>query len=524
MGALGRVVAATATRYPFSLIDHDQVSLAFGGGLTYSGIAIGPDSALRLSAVYACTAIIAESTAALPLHIYEDLGDRGKRPAPEHPLQERLHDQPNRYQTAIEFREMMTAFALLRSAGIAEQRRTGRRGDVELIPLHPDCISREYTASGVERFRYYDPLRNGEERVLIPDDLLILRGRFGRSVLDYARDDFGLALQQNRYAMALYKRGLRSPGALTHQHALSPKARRNLRKALDEYAAGGDNEGRPLLLEEGMTWTAIGLNNEQAQFLDSRKFSVAEVARWFRVPLHKIQDLDRSTNNNIEQQAKEFVDDTMVPWCTRWEQSIRRDLIVDHRFYAKHNIAGLLRGDTESRYKAYALAIQWGWMNPNEARELEDRNPYAGGDLYQRPLNMERITGDRTEASGFAYIDGGSGRVISLDDTTRSQLRVIVKDAAARAARKETAAIAKLAERTDATGPDWTSGVQDFYREHAEFIGSLLHVPDEAAQEYAAARCAAVLELGAAAALPDVGALTNLALERADVLRLPTAA
>lgn len=520
MTALGRVAAAGAGTYSFKLTDEwavDQVS----GIRTSAGVAVNAESAMRISAVYAAVAIIAETTGALPLHMYESLGRQGKRPAPDHQLEEKLHHQPNDYQTAVEFREMITAFALLRGAGIAHRRRTRGGRDFDLIPLHPDALTREVTARG-ERYVYYDA-RTRERKTLMPEDLFILRGRFGKSVIEFARDSLGLARVMDVYAGNLFSRGARPSGILTHQKLLSPKARRNLRQALDEYAAGGDNAGRPMLLEEGMTWTAIGMKNSDMEFLESRKFSISEIARWFRVPPHKLQDLERATNNNIELQSLEFVVDTMVPWCTRWEQSIRRDLIGDVRFFAKHTLAGLLRGDTKSRYEAYALAIQWGWMSPNEARALEDANPYAGGDLYQRPLNMEPITG----GAATAFLDGATGRVVSLDDTTRGYLRALVRDGAGRAVRKESASIGKLAERTEATGPEWREGIHSFYREHAEFVGTLLHLPDEAAQQYAATRAAQVLEHGPGVLAADFAAideLTSLSLERADVLRLPAAA
>ena len=344
--ALGRVAAAGTVTYPFKLTDQwavDEIS----GTRSAAGVAVNADAAMRISAVYAAVSIIAETTGSLPLHMYESLGDAGKRPVPDHALEEKLHYQPNDYQTAVEFREMMTAFALLRGAGIAERRRIRGGRDFDLVPLHPDALTRERTARGW-RYRYYDD-RTRQSRVLMPEDLFIVRGRFGKSVIDFARDSLGLARQMDIYAGNLFARGARPSGVLTHQKLLSPKARRNLRLALNEYAAGGDNEGRPMLLEEGMEWQAIGMKNSDMEFLESRKFSIAEIARWFRVPPHKLQDLDRATNNNIELQSLEFVVDTMVPWCVRWEQSIRRDLIGDVRFFAKHTLAGLMRGDTKSQ-------------------------------------------------------------------------------------------------------------------------------------------------------------------------------
>jgi HK97 family phage portal protein len=526
MTAFGRVAAASRVVYPFTPTSHEVVS-QLGGGTTRFGVSIGPERAMRISAVYGAVSIISETLAALPLHMYEDLGARGKRPAPEHPLDERLHDTPNQYQTALEFREMMTAFALLRGRGVAEKRRAGPR-DYELIPLHPDALAREWTREGDVRWRYRDPMRGGEERVLTADEVFVLGGRFGKSVIEYARDSLGLALTMEGYAGSFYQRGARHSGVLSHPKLLSPKARKNLRGALNEYAAGGDHEGRPMLLEEGMTWTQISLSNKDAEFLESRKFSVAEIARWFRVPPHKLQDLERSTNNNIEHQAIEFVTDTILPWCERWEQVIGRDLITTPRFFAEHNLSALLRGDSKSQAEAWALGIQWGWLSPNEVRSMDNKNPYVGGDLYQRPLNMEPVGSGGSQPGAVAYIDGTDGKVISLSDSTRGHLRLMVKSAAGRAVRKETAAIAKLAERTGAAGPEWIAGVTDFYREHATFVTELLHVPVESAEQYVTSRAAAVLERGPAAIASleagQVAELTDLSLQKADVLRLTTAA
>jgi len=524
MTALGRVLAAS-TSVTFNMTDDYEVGRTWGGAATHAGIRMTADSSMRISAVYGAVSIISETTGALPLHMYEDLGERGKRIAPEHILDEKLHELPNEYQTAIEFREMMTAFALLRGRGIAKRKKKNGGRDFDLIPLHPDCIVREITTrTAKERYRYTDP-HTGQTEVLLAEELFIVRGRFGRSVIDFARDTLGLARQMDIYAGNLFARGARPSGVLTHQKLLSPKARRNLRKAIDEYAAGGENEGRPMLLEEGMTWEQIGMKNSDMEFMESRKFSVAEIARWFRVPPHKLQDLERSTNNNIEMQSMEFVVDTMVPWCVRWEQSIQRDLVGDKSFFARHTLAGLLRGDTKSRYEAYAMAVQWGWMSPNDVRRLEDQNPYAGGDLYQRPLNMEPVGSGAPGA--VAYLDGESGKVISLHEETRGYLRALVRDGAARAIRKESESIAKLAERTDASGAEWRDAVHGFYRKHAEFVGSLLHLPTESAEQYVAGRAALVLDGGPDALAADFAAideLTNLSLERAEVLRLPAAA
>lgn len=507
MGALGRVMAGDVS-IPFTPSTYDQ---ALTSSKWMAGIDVTPDVAMTIDAVYACTTVISESIATAPLHMYETLGEDGKRPAPDHPLEEKLHDEPNDYQTAIEFREMMTAFALLRGKGVAEVL-PGPSGPVDQVrPLHPDLIVEEVTQSGRRRFRYNDPILH-RERILLPDEVFVVRGRFGRSVLSYARENFALQISMRRYASGLYEHGARFQGVVQHPKTLSDKARQAIRRALDEYRSGGEREGRPLLLEEGMEWQSISLTNRDAEFLATRKFDVATTARWFRVPLHKIQDLDRSTNNNIEHQAIEWVTDGLVPWAERWEQAIRRDLIIDQvRYFAEHNMDGLLRGDIETRYKAYALGRQWGWLSVNDIRRLENKNPIEGGDVYLEPLNMTSAEGER-----LAY-------TAPISVQAKGYLRAMVRDQAARAVRKEEASLAKLAQQTGGSGDAYRDGVVAFYREHADFVAKVLRISDEAAAAYASTRCRQTLDGGD----PDdepVTQLTNLAIERADVLRLPAAA
>jgi HK97 family phage portal protein len=481
------------------------------GMATLAGIYVSPEGAMKISAVYASVRTIAETLASVPLHMYQRIGDGGgKREARNHPLEDLIARRPNHYQTALEFREMLSAFALLRKFGIAEIR-AGDRGPVDqLVPLHPDLVREETLPDGTRRYRYRDPLQSNAERILLDDQVFVLRGPFGKSVLDYARENFGLAMALERAAAALMGRGVRAQGVLQHPKLLSDKARENLRKGLDEYGAGGAKEGRPMLLEEGMEWQSVSITPEQAQFLDSRRFSVADIARWFRVPLHKIGELTRSTNNNIEHQGLEFVTDTMMPWAERWEQAISRDLILaPQTYFAEHNLDGLNRGDLLGRYQAYAIGRQWGWLATNDILRRENMNPIAGGDDdYLTPMNM--TTGADGQAS-VAFAPRPSVQALGY-------LRVMVRDAAGRSVRKESAAIAKIAERTGGSGAAWTAGIREFYAEHATFVATLLKLGEEDAQAY----CAGRLELLAGQASGDdpeterIGQLAALAISRAD--------
>lgn len=470
---------------------------------TVAGQSVTPESALHVGTVYACTTVIAETLGAQPLHMYERIADGARKPAPNHPLEELLHDQPNRYQTAIDFREMMTALALLRGRGIAELI-PGPRGPVDQIkPLHPDLVTTKTLPDGTKTYDYRDPLLKGRTRTLLDDEVFILRGRFGMSVVELAAQTIGVSLAMEQYAANLFARGARPSGVLTHPKTLSDPLREAMNKALAAFAAGGDRQGKPLLLEDGMTWTQMGMSSKEAEFIAMRQFTVNEIAgRWFRVPPHKVGELTRSTNSNIEQQSMDFQTDTMLPWAERWEQAIRRDLIIaKQRFFAEHDLDSLVRANIELRYQAYAFARQWGWMSVNDIRAKENMNPVDGGDVYQVPLNMGNAGGAAPSAE------------------VENRLRLLVRDAAGRAVRKETAAITKLAPLAGQDPEQFARGVHEFYTGHGAFVAQLLRIPREDAIEYAQT---AATRLVATGVLDDeldrIDVLTHLAHDRSFVI------
>lgn len=439
---------------------------------TPSTTMITAESAMTIPVVYACVSVIAETIASVPLDMFERVNEDVRRSAPNHPIDDLLHDQPNEYQTAIEFREMMTAFAILRGKGIAEIR-SGQRGAVDsMVPLHPDLIRREVTATGQVRYPYRDPLQGGQERILLPEDLLIVRGRFGVSVLDFARNSLGSALALEEYGKKVWERGARTPSTLTHPKNWQEPARENLRKALDSYSASGANAGRPMLLEEGMVWTSIGLSNEDAQFVETSQASVATGCRWFRVPPHKVADLSRATFSNIEHQAIEFVTDCIRPWAVRWEQAIKRDLIIAKgRFYAEHNLEALLRGDIKSRAEAYAILRRIKVLNADEIRKRENLNPIpdGSGQVYENP-DIQVDQPSRTAAA---------------------MARTFILDSADRLVRREQSAVAKL--WTAHQGEDRDREIRDYYIGHARAVSEQMHVRESDAARYAAGRCHRVM-------------------------------
>src|SRR3990167_9359990 len=357
---------------------------------SFGGMNITPETAMACSAVFASVRAISEDVASLPLFMHQRRADGGKTRAPFHPLYDLLHDQPNRWQTAFEFREMMQGHVLLRGNAYA-QIVSGPRGPVDqLVPLHPDRVKPEVGEDG--NIRYRVRRKNGTEYILLDDEMFHLRGLSsdgltGLSVIALARESVGLALSAEAYGGRFFNASASPSGTLTTDQKLSPEAAERMAADWQKKHAGIDNAHKVVVLEEGLKWQQIGMTSEDAQFLETRIHQVQDIARWFRMPPHKIGELSRATFTNIEHQAIEYVVDTVRPWCVRWEQRIDADLIMNRAvFFAQHNVDALLRGDTQSRYNAHGMSIRDGWQNRNEVRERENMNREEGLDEFLQPV------------------------------------------------------------------------------------------------------------------------------------------
>jgi HK97 family phage portal protein len=380
------------------------------GATTTSGVWVNPDTALRLAAVFACVRVIAEGLAMLPIKIYRR-GDNGRKTEePGNPLYSILHDQPNPFQTAFEFVEMMTGHVLLRGNAYAYIDRADYDGrNLDLFPLHPDRIKPYLLSTG--RMAYeYRPI-SGPVKVFLQEEIFHLRGYstdgiIGISPVTLMREAIGQAMAAEEFASRFYSNDATPPMVFRHPEELSPTAYNRLRQSIQEQHAGLANAHKPWILEEGMEVKKVGVSPRDAQYLEGRKFSVVEIARIFRVPPHMIADLDRATFSNIEQLSIEFVKFSLMPWIARWQQAIKARLMsaksqatLEARFYLRD----LLLGDMAARGQYYAIMRNWGLMNANECRADEDLNPREdpGGEAYLEPLNM-------TE-EGIGNANGGGG-------------------------------------------------------------------------------------------------------------------
>lgn len=366
-----------------------------GLGSTNTNIVVNEQTAMSVSAVFSCVRIISETVASLPLVTYERTRD-GKQRAVKHPLYNVLHDVGNDEMTAFLVREIMQQHLCTHGTAYAEKELDGAGRLKGLWPLRPDHVTTVRTPEG--DLAYQVVLPNGQQ-VVFPKERIFKIVGFGgdgikgASILSMAREAIGLAIATEQYGAKFFGSGARPGGVLEHPGALTEEAASRLRTSWNEMHSGLDKSHRIAILEEGMSYKQIGLPPEDSQFLQTRKFQIEEICRIFRVPPHLVGSLDRATFSNIEHQGIDFVVHTIRPWLVRWEQAILSQLLTPEerkRYFAEHNVDGLLRGDIKSRYEAYAIGRQNGWLSADDIRGLENQNPLPDGQgqKYLVPLNM----------------------------------------------------------------------------------------------------------------------------------------
>ena len=370
---------------------------SFFFGSTSSGKPVNETTAMQMTAVYSCVRILSEAVAGLPLNIYRYNDSGGKEKAFTHPLYRLLHDEPNPEMTSFAFRETLMSHLLIWGNAYAQVIRNARGEVVALYPLMPNKMTVDRDQNGRLFYVYQRGAEDSkalgsESRVILsPPDVLHIPGLgfdglIGYSPIAMARNAIGLAIATEEYGAKFFANGAAPSGVLEHPGTLKDPQR--IRDSWNAAHKGSENSHRIAVLEEGLKYTPIGISPEQAQFLETRKFQINEIARIFRVPPHMLADLEKSSFSNIEQQSLEFVKYTLDPWVVRWEQSMCRVLLSESEkpgYFIKFNVDGLLRGDYASRMSGYATARQNGWMSANDIRELENLDriaPELGGDLY----------------------------------------------------------------------------------------------------------------------------------------------
>lgn len=401
MGYVSRAMdRAIERRFHPSVFDSKLYGFWGGGRRSASGTYVSENTAMCIGAVFACVRLISGTLSALPFITYERLQPRGKRRATDYFAYQLLHDRFNEEQTSMEAREMLQGHLLLRGNAYAAIDRDGYGMPVRIVPLHPDHVIPRRLRTG-ELVYDWRPTDGQQPRVFRQDqhEIMHLRsfigkdGITGMSVIEMARESFGMALALEEYGARMFSHGAAFTGMLKHPGRMKADKHEQLRKDFAEKYSGLENAWKPLILEEGMDWVTIGMNAHDAEFLASRKFQISDVARWFLVPPHMVGDVERSTSwgSGIEQQMQGFLNFTMSYWFKLWEQDVKRDLIPQEdsdRYFAEFLLEGLLRADTAARGEFYSKMFGIGAFSPNDILEKENMNGYHGGDEHFMPLNM----------------------------------------------------------------------------------------------------------------------------------------
>jgi HK97 family phage portal protein len=450
---------------------------------------VTPESSLRLSAVFACVRVLAETMASIPLQMYERKSKGERERITDHPLI-RVLDDPNPYMTQFDVTETLVQHLALRGNAFCQIDYDERGRIVGLWPLPPQNII-ESKIQGDQRLYLYQDEK--DTRWISSEIIWHLRGigngLWGYSPIGLMRRAVSLGLSAEEFGWRFFENDARPGIVLEHPGKLSDEAHKNLRESFEEAHKGLSKSHRATILEEGMKIHEVGIPPEDAQFLETRKFQVTEIARIFRVPPHMIADLERSTNNNIEHQGIEYVKFSILPWARRIEQSAKKNLMLPQdrqRYFLEYLMAGLERGDIGSRYQAYAVGRQNGWLSANDIRKLENMNPVDGGDVYLVPLNMvpADMVGefDSTDTPPGGTPDTARSLPAGHEERslrsarTRHRLaaaqRRVILDVAERVMRRETHDVGEavrkyLGKRDSGQFLIW---LEEFYKEHQKFM------------------------------------------------------
>ena len=457
---------------------------------TNSGMKINAESALKISAAWACTRLIAETAAMLPRIIYKRMPNGGKTRATGHPLYELLHDQPNNLQTSFEFVDMLQMHCLLRGSGYAKIV-PGPRGPVDkLIPVQPDRIL-DKELIGEDSIRYKVVELDGSVKPYLQDEIFELKGLSLNGVdtvspITYNRESLGLTLAAERFGAKLFANYSRAGGVVTHPGVLSQPAQDRLRNQIEERTSG-DNIHRTLVLEEGMEWKQMSFTPEDSQMLETREFQAEDVCRWYRTNPVMVGLTSKSTSwgSGIYELSQGFVNFTLMPWLTRWQQLVSKDLIIaSDQYFMEYLTEALMKGDLLKRYQAYAIGRNWGWFNTNDILRKENMNPTSfGDDDYLTPLNMSRSTDfgnsddqEDQDQNGSGNNNGGN------NDNSNAHYKNLILESAGRVARKELAAMTHAAEKKETA--DWNESIEAFYKDHVEFVAQTMCISFPAAENF----------------------------------------
>ena len=389
---------------PESAGDYGQLVDLFGGGAARSGVTVNARTALECSAVLACVRVIANGLAQVPFKLYRAEG-RNRHPAVGHGLYDLVDMAPNDFQTAFEFRHMLALHLCLTGNAYVWLNRVGGR-IIEMLPYPPGSVSIERDGWTLT----YRITTQDKRFITVPaGDMWHIRwlswdGVSGLDGVRLAREAVGLSLALEAHGASAFKSGVRLSGVLSTDQRLTDGQRADLKKAWYAAYGGAENTGKAAVLGFGMKWTPLSIPNDAAQYVESRQYQVEEVCRAFGfLPIMVGRSDKASTYASAEQMFLQHAVHTLGPWYACLEKSASRWLLSDEErrdgYYFKFNVNGLMRGAAKDRAEFYTRLYGVGALSPNDIRELEDMNPYEGGDEYRVPLNMAEpgTDGDHAE-------------------------------------------------------------------------------------------------------------------------------
>lgn len=381
----------------------DLADALAGGMLADSGIKITPSNALQISTVFACIRVLAESVGMLPLNLMQKTDDNRRQKVTNGSLAGLLVNGPNDFMTPQEFKELIITHLGLRGNHYSYIVGNEGREPLELLPLNPGSVKPDLDNDF--NVTYEVTFASGVTETLPANKIFHVKlfsidGLNGLNPIQWARHTLGLAKTAEKHGSKLFKNAARPAGGFKTEKSLKADQVKELRNQMDAFS--GDGAYRNLILQGGLDWFQTTMTNEDAQFLETRKFQRNDICGIFRVPPHMIADLERSTFSNIEHQGLSFVQHSLMPYLTRIEERTKKSLIVESDQYAKFNANALMRGDMKARADFYTKLEQAGALSPNEIREFEDMDPREGGDIYLTPMNMVingQTTGDQDNGS-----------------------------------------------------------------------------------------------------------------------------
>lgn len=485
----------------------DRFFQPIGGHMAAAGVPVTPETAVKVSAVYRCVSLLANAFASLPFGVYERL-DRGRREIPDADASRIFNVEPNPYQIPFVFRRLMMGHLALR--GNCYARIVQGQNGPELWPLHPDRVTGpELLESGRLRYTYQRPDNARKETYIGGLDIMHITGLSsdglrGLALSDIAKDSIGLAMATEQYGSRLFSQGVRLAGVLKTAGKMDEDAASKLSKSFRENWGGQRGAFGVPVLEQGLEFQSIGMSSEDAQFLETRKFEVSDIARWFGIPPHMIGDVERSTSwgSGIEAQSVQFVQYGLIPWLVLWEQTIRAILVPEPDRYARFNVEGLLRADAKTRHDIYQIGVQIGMYSPNDCRELEERNPREGGDVYVTPRSPNEPvpqTGapkqppdepdeDDSEAEATTHREELARAAKAVEALANANARALVSD--------EVRGLTRMAKEHTKDDGAWRAAVASFYGRRVGRIEDATRCDAEAAGTYCVGRRDAILAGG----------------------------